>query len=720
MAERKRLEIVVILLAITVSLAALVFIFGIWDLHKNSERRRLVSFDTVKANYQGSDAVLLDRHGEVIDSLRTDLSGRRLRWTLFEDISPVAIAAITEIEDKRFFSHHGVDWRALTVAYFRNLVSKRLRGASTITMQLASVLDERLKPAYGRRRALAQKWEQIKTAMALEKQWTKEQILEAYVNLISYRGELQGIAAASRGLFDKEPNSLDKAESYILAALITSPNGSIKATIRRACHFSKPEETSLFCKDVETVAHEVLTRPYLIRSYARYAPHVARMLLKDGNERVMSTLDGRLQRFVFEALNEYIRMLRDRNVADGAAIVVNNKTGEILAYVGNSGTSSETIYVDGIRAKRQAGSTLKPFLYELALEEKFLTAASILDDAPLHVMTATGVYAPHNYDQVFRGPVSVRTALSASMNIPAVRVLLLVGVAPFVERLRELNFRDLTEDPEFYGYSLALGSADVTLLELVNAYRALANHGDWGEMVLTPNKKTGKVQKIMNPAAVFVVSQMLSDREARSATFGLENPLSTRFWTAVKTGTSKDMRDNWCVGYSDSYTVGVWVGNFSGEPMRNVTGITGAAPVWLEIMNYLHREKTSRAPKAPPGVVLSQVSFGKHMEPDRQEWFVSGTEPVDTVKRNVVHAKPRITYPTDETFIALDPEIPEDLQRVPFRFQPTTQKYVWVINDEQTGVSDSLFLWKPKRGRFTLSIIDKGNEIIDSVKFTVK
>jgi penicillin-binding protein 1C len=239
-------------------------------------------------------------------------------------------------------------------------------------------------------------------------------------------------------------------------------------------------------------------------------------------------------------------------------------------------------------------------------------------------------------------------------------------------------------------------------------------------MTLKINNKTGKTKRTMDPGAVFIISHMLSDREARSTTFGLENPLSTRFWTAVKTGTSKDMRDNWCLGYSDTYTVGVWVGNFSGEPMRNVTGIAGAAPVWLEIMNYLHQEKTSRAPKIPPGVVFSKVSFGRQIEPDRDEWFISGTEPVDVVKRNTLHAKPRIVYPADDTYIVLDSEIPDDLQRVPFRFQPTAQRYEWMINDEQTGVSDALFLWKPKRGRFIVTIVDKDNKIMDSVKFVVR
>lgn len=316
--------------------------------------------------------------------------------------------------------------------------------------------------------------------------------------------------------------------------------------------------------------------------------------------------------------------------------------------------------------------------------------------------------------------MTVRTALSASINVPAVRTLLLVGIAPFVERLKELGFVSLTRDAEFYGYSLALGSADVTLYELVNAYRVFANYGKWSETKLISGKKDNKTKKIMDKKAAFIISHILSDREARSTTFGLENPLATRFWTAVKTGTSKDMRDNWCIGYSDKYTVGVWVGNFSGEPMRNVTGITGAAPVWLEIMNYLHVEKTSRAPQAPPDVVSVKVIYQQNIEPSREEWFIRGTESIVTVKRNTLHAKPRITYPADETLISIDLEIPDDLQRVPFQYQPETKQYGWVLNDEKIGISEHLFFWKPKRGKFKLSIMDADSHILDSVEFAVK
>jgi penicillin-binding protein 1C len=388
--------------------------------------------------------------------------------------------------------------------------------------------------------------------------------------------------------------------------------------------------------------------------------------------------------------------------------------------VGNSGASSSAAWVDGIKARRQAGSTLKPFLYELAIERGLLTSASILEDSPLHVTTPTGLYVPQNYDNIFRGPVSARAALAASMNIPAVRTLLLVGPSLFVERLKNLGFESLTEEAEYYGYSIALGSADITLYELVNAYRTLADNGRWTCLKLSPDDKIKKPLQVLDRDAVFIVSNILSDREARSAAFGLENPLSTRFWTAVKTGTSKDMRDNWCIGYSRRYTVGVWVGNFSGEPMRDVSGVSGAAPVWLEIMNYLHTAVPSRPPEPPKGVIFTKVSFHHDMETSRDDCFIKGTEPVLEVRLNTSQQKPHIVYPADEMFISIDPEIPDELQRVPFRFQPSTLQYEWVLNDKKTGIFNSLFLWKPERGRYELSIVDKQNRVLDSVGFVVR
>jgi penicillin-binding protein 1C len=223
----------------------------------------------------------------------------------------------------------------------------------------------------------------------------------------------------------------------------------------------------------------------------------------------------------------------------------------------------------------------------------------------------------------------------------------------------------------------------------------------------------------MDARATFIVSGILSDREARSATFGLENPLATRFWTAVKTGTSKDMRDNWCVGYSERYTVGVWVGNFSGEPMWNVSGMAGAAPVWLDVMNHLHRRSASKAPKAAPGIVAKQVAFRENLEPPRTEWFIAGTQPQEAIARETRHKITRIVYPQPATIITLDPDIPAELQRVSFVGRFAGDTHEWRLDERALGSSASL-LWKPERGRHVLSLVDGENHVADSVTFIVK
>lgn len=689
----------------------------------------LPTFDEVKDSYKKSDAVLMDRHGEVIHELRVDEKGRRLDWANLKDISPSLIKAVIRSEDRRFYEHHGVDWRAMAAAIFNGLISKGDRGASTITMQLASILDKGLKPK-GSKRTLSQKWRQIKSAWEIEKIWSKDEILEAYLNLMTFRGELQGISSASRGLFDKEPNGLDEPESLLLASLIRSPNAQVIDVIRRACALGTSIKSQTKCENIKSLAQK-LSGPYSIRPRIALAPHVARELLQKQGARVASTLDGGLQRFATEVLKYQLSLLKNQNVHDGAVLVIDNKTGDILAYVANSGLSSSARYVDGIRARRQAGSTLKPFLYELAIEERLLTAASIIDDSPLDIPTPAGLYIPQNYDNEFKGLVSVRTALSSSLNVPAVRTLILIGEESFVKRLRELGFENLNESGDYYGFSLALGSADISLYELVNAYRTLANGGMWSEPRLSFDKKTETQKQVMKKEAVFIVSNILSDREARSVTFGFENPLSTRFWTAAKTGTSKDMRDNWCIGYSQKYTVGVWVGNFTGEPMWNVTGITGAAPVWLEIMNYIHHNSPSTAPKPPQGVLKKRIEFQSQnagsgrafrrspIEPVRDEWFIQDTEPI-SIEIDKTHENPHITYPPNGTIIALDPDIPEERQLLFFESQPVNIKFDWVLNNKKIGASNTRISWKPRKGKYVLSLVDKGNRMIDSVEFEVR
>ncbi len=677
------------------------------------------SFQALKASYRTSDAVLLDRRGEVIHTLRIDDSGRRLEWARLADVSPSFLSTVILVEDRRFFSHHGVDPFAFISALARGAAGGKLRGASTISMQVASMVDRDLRPK-GMRRDLGQKWRQIITALAMERSWTKEEILEAYINLVYYRGELQGVRAASKGLFGKEPSGLTQLESVVLASLITSPNAPREKVAARAWRLALRAGMRITREEVGRKAADALASAYRIAFDASLAPHVARMLLAGGRLKMATSLDGRLQRFVLDALRDNLAALRGRNVADGAVMVVDNATGEVLAYVGNSGSTSSAVWVDGIRAHRQAGSTLKPFLYGLAIEKGYLTASSLLEDTPLSIMTPTGLYVPQNYDNQFRGTVSVRCALASSLNVPAVKTLLVTGLEPFVERLKELGFASIKEEPEFYGYSIALGSADVELYELVGAYLALARGGRRAEMKLTFDGAASAGTRVMDEKASYIVSRILSDRESRAVTFGLENPLATRYFSAVKTGTSKDMRDNWCIGFSRRYTVGVWVGNFSGEPMRDVSGISGAAPLWLEVMNFLHGTVPSTAPARPRGVTVARVRFEGDIEPPREEFFLEGTEPMEVVRVQSAHEKPRIVYPPEGTLITIDPDIPEKLQRVAMRFEPRSRRLRWVLNNTDAGSDTPLFLWEPRRGNYTLSIVDGDGSIVDSVGFAVR
>jgi penicillin-binding protein 1C len=283
-----------------------------------------------------------------------------------------------------------------------------------------------------------------------------------------------------------------------------------------------------------------------------------------------------------------------------------------------------------------------------------------------------------------------------------------------------LGIKGLNESGDYYGPSLALGSADVSLWELTNAYRALANEGTWGELRLV-FEKNGSVLKrqVFSREASFLISDILSDRDARSLTFGLENPLSTRFWTAVKTGTSKDMRDNWCIGYSRKYTVGVWTGNFSGEPMWNISGVTGAAPIWIEVMNFLHRDDPSIKREALSRLIRREIEFPSSIAPSREEWFIRGTEPHSKVQRTG-QFNPRIVYPPSGTVIALDPDIPPELQKIFFISQIDENDFRWVLNGlPMEGVGKTIS-WTPKAGKYYLALADGNEKILDFVYFEVR
>ncbi|MGE0520793.1 MAG: penicillin-binding protein 1C [Candidatus Binatia bacterium] len=679
------------------------------------DERRAPSFAEVRASTCPSDARLVDRHGALLHELRVDRTRRRLAWTPIGAISPALLDALIASEDGRFFRHGGVDALAIASALGQRLRGGAPRGASTITMQLAAMLD----PALARRggpRSLAGKWAQMRAAWALEERWRKREIAEAYVNLVTFRGELQGIGAAAELLFDKAPHGLTSAEAVALAALVRSPNAERDALIRRAAALNHRLGETAAPGALALAVDRIIDAPVHTAARAALAPHVARRLLADGGgpcADVRSTLDAGAQRAALEAVERHLFALRDRGVRDAAVLVVENATGAVRAYVGSSGALSSAAQVDGVRAPRQAGSTLKPFLYALALDRRLLTAASALDDAPLEIAVSGGLFRPRNYDDRFHGPVSVRTALAGSLNVPAVRALQLLGADDFAAQLRALGFHGVDRPGGYYGPSLALGSADVTLWQLVGAYRALAAGGLWQPLRLTAEPEMPHPARVIGAEAAFIVADMLADRAGRSITFGLEGPLTTPFWTAVKTGTSKDMRDNWCIGFSSRYTVGVWVGNFSGAPMRDVSGVTGAAPIWLDLMEWLHAEVPSHAPAPPPRVVQAAVGGPGAAQ---REWFLAGTAPEGPPKRA---AAPRILAPAEGTIVALDPDIPAARQRLWFEAE-SAASYRWRLAGQDLGGAAQPQLWQPRGGQFALELVDASGRVAHAIHFEVR
>jgi penicillin-binding protein 1C len=671
-------------------------------------------FDDVRTAWQPSESYLLDRRGELIATRRLDFAVRRTSWTPVEDISSPLIAATIAAEDRRFYRHAGVDWRALAAAAVARARGESRRGASTITMQVAARLDPDLSPA-GTSRSPLQKFEQIAAALALERQWRKDEVLEAYLNGVDFRGELAGIAAATRGLLGKSPSGVDEAEAAVLAALVRAPNADVEVLARRACRVAVQAEFAVSCDEIRDVAQAVVrTAGRAATSRPDDAPEIARVLLREPGRSVVTTLDARVQRLVRSALLEQLEGLTSRNVRDGAALVLDNESGDVLAWVGSAGRRSQAPEVDGVRALRQAGSTLKPFLYALLLERRYLTAASLLDDSPIALESAGGLYVPRNYDQVYKGAVSVRAALAESLNVPAVRALTLLGVEPFRDRLRSLGYESLVESADFYGFSLALGSADVTLLAQANAYRTLANGGRFGPVRLVPGDAPDPGRQVLDPRAAFIVTDILADRASRARAFGLASVLGTRQWSAAKTGTSKDMRDNWCIGFSSRHTVAVWVGNFEGDPMHDVSGVSGAAPAWLTIMNALSGEALPR-PSPPPGVVAQVVTFEDDLEASRSEWFIAGTE-LARIERADVRRQGRIVRPTHGAILAIDPDIPAANQRVAFAAD-APEDAAWRLDGATAPLGRDG--WLPTPGRHVLQLV-AGDRTLDEVVFRVR
>ena len=732
-APRPLLQLLIAVAAVVAAVLAAIAGFALW-LHASGSAP--LPFAEFVAQHRSSDATVRDRHGEAVATLRVDATVRRLEWVPLAQVSPALVPALLAAEDRRFHDHAGVDWLAVLAAARSALgPDGKARGASGISMQMAALLNTDLARRSGGR-GLRDKLLQVRAALALERGWSKAQILEAYVNTVAFRGELSGIAAASWALFGKHPGGLDRREAAILAALIRAPNATTAQVTARACavlRHTHPDASACPRDELKTLLARATRNPQPVASIA---PHLAQRVASAaaGADERATTIDAGIQRAAAAALNEQLLQLQAHGVEDGAVVVLDNASGDVLAYVGSSGAISHAEHVDAARARRQAGSTLKPFLYALALDQRRLTAASLLDDSPLGVPTDAGLYVPQNYDRRFVGPVSVRKALASSLNIPAVRAVQVTGADEFHAKLNELRL-DLVGSAEHHGVALALGSADVRLIDLTNAYRALANGGRLAPVRVDRDAPSAAgVVEVFTPQTAWLIGHILSDNAARAHTFGFDSVLATPFWSAAKTGTSKDMRDNWCIGWSARYTVGVWVGNASGRPMAHVSGVSGAAPAWADVMRHLHARSPSPASEPPQGVQAMRVRFDGVDEAARTEWFASAVlPPADVVKgaganQPPIHTvalaapahRPAITYPQDGAWFAWDPDIPDASSGfVPQHSAGADAALAWRVNGKLVR-GPHVPTKRLERGDNVIELVDRSGRVLDRVRVELR
>ena len=551
-------------------------------------------------------------------------------------------------EDKTFYSNPGFNILAIFRAAINDLSGTPTEGGSTITQQL--IKSTLLTP----QQTLYRKFKEVILAFWAERIYTKNQILEMYLNQVPYGGTAWGIEAASELYFSKHVQNLDLAQCAFLAGLTSSPStyspyGPYSNLWKKRQMYvlqQMVDDKYITSKEASAAAKETLTfdpqqEPYLAPHFVNYVINWLEQKygiaeVEKGGLNVRTTLDLNIQNMAQNIVSSEVAKDNYLNLTNGAALITDPSNGDILAMVGshdfndpNGGNVNITTSI------RQPGSSIKVVNYSAAFE-RGLTAATIIDDTPTTFTDKWGnSYTPRNYDGKFHGPVTVRTALSNSLNIPAVKVLnQYTGVANMVAMAKEMGIHSWG-DPSQYGLSLTLGSADVTMLDMARVYGTLANEGtevslnpilkitDYkGDVIAQKDAATIAKRQVLDPGVAFIIGNILADNNARSMEFGPNSPLYIPgYYVPVKTGTTNNIRDNWTDGYTPNYVVITWVGNNNNSPMNNglVSGITGAAPMWHQIMSNLLQGLPNPLPPIPADVV-QKTCYG------HPEFFVRGTE----------------------------------------------------------------------------------------------
>ena len=585
--------------------------------------------------------VIVDRHGTPISHLTLPNSSRSAPVSL-ERLPPDLIACTLAAEDKRFYRHGGIDFLA-TARATRDLFSEQriVSGASTITQQLIKISSPPAK------RNPFTKIHEALAARRLEMTWSKSQILTAYLNRLDYGNLRTGAAEAARFYFQKPLADLSLAECALLAGLPQAPsrlnplNHPQRAIARRNLILrrlaaGKSEPSRIATALIETPS----LRPLRESQPAPWAASLStreKAWLPETGPAIRTTLDLTLQRDLEAIVREETSKLKDANLRHAGLVAIHNPTGEILALVSSADWHDPRGgQLNGTLVPRSPGSTLKPFTYLLAMERNQRTPASIIADIPSPFRTPQGLDLPENYDHAYRGPVTLRSALACSLNVPAMRELNALGGPAHLHRfLTQLGLATLGADPDAHGLGLTIGNAPVRLLELTNAYATLARFGRHLPPVLFPSETLLPIADIpVSKTTFYLVADILSDQAARAPAFPPGGPLDLPFRCAVKTGTSSDFRDNWCLGFTPEFTVGVWAGNFENQPMKGISGIAGAGPIFHRSMIRLHRDHAPAWFERPKDLVDVTIDTrnGKLVPPDSNTHHArNDLTPVDQV-----------------------------------------------------------------------------------------
>lgn len=629
-------------------------------------------FATVRDGWRSSEARLLDRNGQPLAEIRVDFTERRLDWVSARALSPPLIRALLVAEDKRFLEHSGVDWTALAGAtwdnIWRTLEGRRPRGASTLTMQLAGLIDPALR-LQGSRRSVGQKWDQAAAAREIERRWNKAEILEAYFNLAPFRGELRGISAASRGLFGKDPDAVDLREALLLAALLRGPNAGADRVGQRACAVALKLKPAPACSELKALADQVLARRYRLDPRWNEAPALARRLLRETGEQRATTLDARLQRRALDALG--------RERGDVSVVVMDNASGEVLVWAGGPDE------VDVASRKLPAGSVTQPFLYGLALDQRWISAASVFDDSPVHVALPVppGV-------QSSGAALSTRTALAQAADIPALRVRALVGDDTLIALLRA------------HGLDASASSGTrASLPDMANAFRTLANDGVWTPWAVEAAQWRGadrSGKRLWAPPVAWLTGDLLSSRTAPDG----------RPWHAVMHGRSADRSTFWSVGWTRRHTIALRAAHPVAGLWNGVVAALDPAP--------------GEAPPPVPGLEPQHLRFEPEIETEREEYFLPGTQQAfaDAVLRDL-YGRPRIVQPTSGVKL-VSAGLPGGRQALLFEARPPLPGLVWRIGDEKLPAVEGRALWSPRPGRYRLTLTDAQGEALEATEFEVR